>query len=255
MTMNKDIDYIEPEWPVPENVRAMITTRSGGVSKGKYASFNLAAHVGDDTDCVEENRKRLYKHIGHPVSWLQQTHSTDVIVLDEYIPTPTEGDATFTDKKGVVCSVLTADCLPLLVTDKGGEQVAAIHAGWRGLADGIVTETIKCFRAPAKDLLVYLGPAISKPSFEVGLDVLYAFQQGQKSRSYAESIESSFALKEGEKDTYYADMYRLARSELNGLGVEDIYGGEFCSYLDGERFFSFRRDVETGRMASLIWKQ
>ncbi|WNO09872.1 peptidoglycan editing factor PgeF [Teredinibacter sp. KSP-S5-2] len=252
---NKDVAYIKPEWPAPENVRALITTRSGGVSKEKYASFNLAAHVGDDIDCVEENRKQLYEYIGYPVSWLQQTHSTDVITLDEYIPTPTEGDATFTGKTGVVCSVLTADCLPLLVTDKGGEQVAAIHAGWRGLADGIVTETIKCFQAPAKDLLVYLGPAISKPSFEVGLDVLYAFQQGQKSRSFAENIESSFTPKEGEKDIYFADIYRLARSELNGLDVEEIYGGEFCSYLDNERFFSFRRDVETGRMASLIWKQ
>lgn len=246
-----DIEFLVPEWPAPENVKSMVTKRSGGYSCAPYASFNVAAHVSDDPNTVNLNRELLYKKVGLPITWLNQTHSTDVILLERATQNPQSGDAVFSRQGKVVCSVMTADCLPILVCDVGGEEVAAIHAGWRGLADGIVTETIKYFSAPADELLVYLGPAISQPYFEVGEDVRQIFAHAELMRPYAESMSSAFSLREGGK--YYADMYRVARSELNALGVTAVFGGDQCTFRQKDDYFSFRRDNITGRMASLIW--
>ncbi len=247
-----NIEFIVPDWPAPANVCSFITTRTGGVSEGDYNSFNLAAHVGDNPNKVEHNRQSLYKEIGGSVTWLNQTHSTRVVVLGGDSSKPINGDATFSSKQGVVCSVMTADCLPLLICDSAGTQVAAIHAGWKGLADGIVSESLKYFTAKPSELIVYLGPAISQPSFEVGEEVIQAFATAEASRPYREPIRESF-LPLGER--YLADLYRLARSELNGYGVTQIYGGTYCTYKQEETFFSYRRDTITGRMASLIWLQ
>ena len=246
------MNFIVPVWPVPTRVRAMVTTREGGVSKGSYASFNTASHVGDVPAHVAANRALLESEITAPVQWLRQVHGTRVSKVDRIEKAPIEADGVCTSVAGLACAVQTADCLPLLVCNHVGTQIGAIHAGWRGLASGIIVKALQQFNGPASNLYVYLAPAISSKHFEVGEDVYDAFVHSQSITGLTpEQVER--AIRPAGYARYYADLYQLARFQLQYLGVSNIYGGEYCTYDDSEKFFSYRRDGVTGRMASLIW--
>lgn len=251
-----DDSILIPDWPAPAKVKACISTRLGGASLAPYDSNNLALHVEDDEGAVLANRVSFQQHAAIPgvPQWLEQIHGTRVVEAegDERIRT---ADACITRKPGQPCTVLTADCLPLLLCDTAGTCVAAVHAGWRGLADGVIRAAVEAFETPANQLLVYLGPAIGPQAFEVGIDVLEAFFEGAISGEHAEAISSCFVPSIEKPLRFYADLYGLARAELSALGVSQraIYGGDFCTYTDKARFFSYRRDGVTGRMASVIW--
>jgi YfiH family protein len=241
--------FITPDWPSPRNVRALTTLRTGGVSQGAYQSFNLAVHTEDDPVRVEQNRQLLkrYHHLPRNPMWLSQVHSDHVICIDD-IPAEAEtpvADGAWSKQPGHVCAVMTADCLPVLLCNKQGTRVAAVHAGWRGLASGIVTEGVRVMQEPAEQLLVWLGPAIGPTAFEVGSDVVQAFTDKD-----ARNVK---AFKQVDNSHWLCNIYHLARNELNALGLTAIYGGDLCTYEEAERFYSFRRDGKTGRMASLIW--
>lgn len=236
---------IKPDWPAPSSITSLVTTREGGISQAPWSGFNLATHVGDDPVHVAHNRQQLITQGNLPSSpeWLDQTHSTDVINLTNQ--TSRQADASWTNVKNQVAVVLTADCLPLLLTNKQGSEVAAVHAGWKGLLNGIVIKAVSAMQSPVDDILVWLGPAISQTHFEVGSEVKAQFCQ-----QYAQA-DQHFKASANEK--YHADLYALARDQLQSLGVVSIYGGDDCSYADEQRFYSYRRDGVTGRMASLIW--
>lgn len=236
--------WITPQWPAPGVVRALVTTRSGGVSTGAYSSLNLALHVGDDPRRVAENRARLTEAIGARPVWLDQVHGSHVIAADRAAPGAT-ADAAVTREPGVVCAVLTADCLSVLMCDADGTVVGVAHAGWRGLAAGVVEQTVGAMRVPAERLLAYLGPAIGPASFEVGEDVLRAFTR--------HAIEAAEAFRPRAAGKWTCDLYALARQRLSALGVRAIFGGGYDTVQEGERFYSYRRDGATGRNASMIW--
>lgn len=242
---SKPFDFIIPQWPAPAQVRAICTTRAGGVSHAPYESLNLGDHVGDDPLAVSENRARLRRALSMPDEpcWLQQVHG--VCAVDGAVTNvPCQADACFATQPHVVCAVLTADCLPLLLCDRAGTQVAAVHAGWRGLLHGIIENTLDKFTATAADMLVWLGPAIGPQAFEVGAEVRAEF--------FAHDAQAGAALQpHGER--WLADLYALARQRLAARGVTAVFGGEYCTYTDAARFYSYRRDGVTGRMASLIW--
>lgn len=238
--------FLEPDWPPPPRVRALVTTRLGGVSQGPYASFNLAAHVGDDPDAVAENRRRLRDTAGLPAEprWLNQVHGSEVAAaagVDEQ----TCADGSFADAPDTVCAVLTADCLPLLLAARDGSRVAAVHAGWRGLAAGVIEAALGRWGAPAAQTVAWLGPAIGPRAFEVGEEVRGAFVDHNPS--------AARAFVPGRPGHWYADLYALARQRLHACGVAQVWGGNRCTASDAELFYSYRRDGETGRMASLIW--
>ena len=248
-----DSPGITPYWPAPANVRSHITTRIGGVSMPPYASNNLGLHVGDNPGHVAENRAQLSAHLGlaEGPQWLEQIHGVKVVhaKTDGVVRT---ADGSYSSQLGHTCLVMTADCLPILLCDKQGTQVAALHCGWRSLAKGICARGLQKFSAKPGDVLAYLGPAISQPHFEVGVDVLEAFFKAARSQQHAEQIAGAF--KSAQRPLhFYADIYALARAELLALGVMDIYGGDYCTFADESRFYSYRRDKTTGRMASLIW--
>jgi polyphenol oxidase len=236
---------LQPDWPAPSNIHAATTLRVGGVSQGEFASLNPATHVGDDASLVSQNRQLIKVQLNLPSEpvWLNQTHS-NLAIKATTNTTPPQADASYTDQPGVVCAVMTADCLPLLVCSVDGSEIAAIHAGWRGLLDGIIINTINALQS--RDVLVWLGPAIGAECFEVGAEVRTAFLT--KSDDYAP------AFKQQSPDKWLADIYQLARINLTALGITKIFGGGFCTVTDHERFYSYRRDKVTGRMASLIWR-
>jgi len=238
--------WIAPDWPAPANVCSLLTTRKGGVSQGVYSSFNLGNHVGDDPLAVAANRAQLAARVGNPV-WLEQVHGTCVVDAAQFaaVDQAPQADAAFSRQPGVACVVMTADCLPVLFCDESGSVVATAHAGWRGLLAGVLEETIRAMAVPEKSLMTYLGPAIGPQAFEVGDEVRAAF--------VAASRDSAAAFKPGAPRKWLADIYLLARQRLAGQGVEQIFGGSFCTVSDKERFFSYRRDGQTGRMASVIW--
>lgn len=240
-----NIKTIIPDWPAPASVRALTTTRHGGVSLPPYDSLNLGDHVGDEPLAVAENRRRLCVGAGLPGEprWLSQVHGTGCCDAT-LVPTGTEADAQFATRPGVVCAVLTADCLPLLLCDAGGTRVAAVHAGWRGLLNGVIENSIQAMGA-GSELLAWLGPAIGPGAFEVGEEVRHAFV------THAPRAAAAFAPAGAGK--WRADIYRLAHQRLAACGISRVYGGEFCTYSDSERFYSYRRDGQTGRLASLIW--
>lgn len=244
--MNKNKHWLTPDWPLPVAIHAATTLRSGGVSRPPYQSLNSALHVGDDVDRVKQNRQIIKDMLNLPAEpvWLEQIHSDRVINVDD-----NQGkklaDASYTRERGVVCAVMTADCLPLLVCSADAECVGAIHAGWRGLLSGIVSNTLTAMGS--NDYLVWLGPAIGPSCFEVGEEVRDAFLQ--KSIAFGDA----FRLQSNNK--WLADIYQLARVELASLGVGKIYGGNFCTMTDSQRFYSYRRDKQTGRMATLIWRE
>ena len=236
------LNWLPADWPAPDFIRAGTTLRQGGVSQGVYASFNLAAHVGDEPALVSQNRAML--DVPAAPQWLEQVHSCNAVLLPHEAIIP-QADAAYTFEKNIVCSVMTADCLPLLITDQTGSCVAAIHAGWRGLYNGIIEETVNKLPVKAESLLVWLGPAIGADSYEVGEEVYNAFTKDSRAAKLAFTATS-------EKHWLF-DIYQLAKQRLKGLGVRHVFGGDRCSYSEKEHFFSYRRDNVTGRMASMIW--
>lgn len=241
----KMIDPLWADWPAPENVKALTTTRQGGVSQGDFASLNLADHVEDGIEAVEKNRQILCQSLSikEPV-WLKQVHGVQVADTAT-AKHHTEADAIVSSQAESVCAVLTADCLPLLFCNKQGTHIAAAHAGWRGLANGVIESTVKAMQQNNKDLMVWLGPAIGPQCFEVGQDVVDAFVKSDKNSLKA-------FIKTDDKH-YLADIYLLAKLRLNYLGIEQVFGGDQCSFSNEDYFYSFRRNQVTGRMASLIW--
>jgi len=237
---------IYPRWPAPAGVRAVSTTRAGGISEPPYDSLNLAGHVGDKNAAVRENRRQLVSALSLPAEpvWLDQVHGTGVVDAALAVDAP-PADASYARQPGVVCAVMTADCLPVLFCDQRGRTVAAAHAGWRGLADGVLEATVAAMGVPADSLLAWLGPAIGPGAFEIGDEVRTIFVDRQPGASEAFSPLG--------KGQWLADIYQLARLRLASAGVGQIFGGGFCTFTDSERFYSFRRQSATGRMASLIW--
>lgn len=241
------------EWPAPKHVKACYTMRVGGVSKAPYDSFNLGDHVGDQGGDVANNRRVLADIIAPAsITWLKQVHSTVLVntsqvAADRLI----EADACFSNTANQACCVMTADCLPIFICDQQGQQVAVAHAGWRGLLDGVLEQTLASFDGMGP-LMAYLGPAISQSAFEVGSEVRDAFLQ--KSEAFAHHfVPSKNSLMEAESTQWMADLYGLAQSILVSSGVSSIYGGDRCTYTEPDTFFSYRRDGITGRMANLIW--
>ena len=239
-------DWIVPDWPAPARVRAVTTTRHGGVSRGCYASMNPADHVEDDPVAVADNRQRLQQVLSLPAApvWLQQVHGTTVVDAATAGSAP-EADAAYSTQAGVVCAVLTAECLPVLLTDTAAESVAVIHAGWRGLAAGVIEQAVQAIGQPGEHMLAWLGPAIGPQAFQVGAEVRDEFM--------AHDAVATDAFRQAPNGAWTADLYRLARQRLAEVGVTAVHGGGLCSFTDPDRFYSYRRDGITGRMATLIW--
>ena len=246
MAVGTSRSWITPDWPAPACVRAVSTTRSGGVSEGDFACFNLATHVGDDPAAVLENRRRLREALGltHEPAWLNQVHGTNVVAASEF-ESPPSADASFTATRNQACVVMTADCLPVLFCNRAGTHVGAAHAGWRGLVGGVLARTLEAMKLEPGEVLAWLGPAIEPAAFEVGPEVREQFLARDPADEAAFSANS--------RGRWQADIYELARRELGRLGITQISGGGFRSYDDSERFFSFRRQPRTGRMATLVW--
>lgn len=238
------VELLVPDWPAPANVRALQTLRSGGCSGAPWHSFNLGDHVGNHPAHVEANRALLRRHLPAEPLWLRQVHGIAAVDADISAKMP-EADAAYARQAGTVCAVMTADCLPVLFCDRAGSIVAAAHAGWRGLLDGVLEATVAAMRVPPAELLAWLGPAIGPSCFEVGDEVRTAFV------SRDPLAAAAFVGHGGGK--WLADIYLLARQRLASLGLDSISGGELCTVSDAARFFSYRRDGVTGRMASLIW--
>ena len=240
------IDWIAPDWSAPAHVRVLSTLRAGGVSDGRYASLNLAAHVGDRPAAVAANRLLLREaaHLPAEPLWLEQVHGTDVI-RHPGDSRHVRADASVAFEPGRVCAVMTADCLPVVLTDRGGTRLGVAHAGWRGLLDGIVEATIAALGTTPAELRAWLGPAIGPDAFEVGDEVRAVFaERNQAAVEY---------FRRNERNRYQADLYGLARLALAAAGVGSVHGGGWCTHRESERFFSFRRDGVTGRMATLAW--
>ncbi|MDK2123574.1 peptidoglycan editing factor PgeF [Parachitinimonas caeni] len=236
-------EVINPLWPAPATVRAMVTTRGGGVSLPPFASLNLGDHVGDDPNAVLANRRLLRQALPAEPLWLKQVHGIQVVDAAAGVQ-GVEADAVFARQPGVVCAIMTADCLPVLLTTAKGDRVAAVHAGWRGLCDGVIEAAITAMGG--EDLMAWLGPAIGPGAFEVGPEVREAFLA--KDAAASQHFRSA-----DHNGKWLADIYGLARQRLHTVGVTRIFGGGDCTVTDAERFFSYRRDKTTGRMASLIW--
>lgn len=242
-------DLILPDWPVAPGVRAAFTLRSRGVSRPPFDTFNVAAHVGDEPGAVAENRARLRSRLGLPAepAWLEQVHGQRVVDLDSGTPeSPGPADAAVSRTPGRVCVIQVADCMPVLFAAADGSVVGAAHAGWRGLAGGVLEATVRAMRAPPAQLLAWLGPAIGQAHFEVGEEVRAAF--------LAADPGAAAAFASNPRGRWQCDLYALARRRLAALGVSSVHGGGWCTYADDRRFFSYRRDGRCGRMAALIWR-
>lgn len=236
-------DWLIPDWPAPARVKACVTTRAGGVSVAPFDSLNLGDHVDDDLEAVTENRRRLTDQFAIRPAWLQQVHGIAVVEAD---PTRVAtADASWTATPGIACTAMTADCLPVLFCNRAGTRVAAAHAGWRGLANGVLEATLDSLATPADEILAWLGPAIGPQAFEVGPEVREAFiaHLPQAVQAFVPSHNAG---------KFLADIYALARLRLAGRGVSAVYGGGLCTVTD-PRFFSYRRSPRTGRFASLVW--
>ncbi len=241
--MSVSADWIVPDWPAPPRVRALITTRPGGASRGPYASFNLGARVGDDPQAVRRNRDILRRSLPADPVWMRQVHGTRIIEADPQVMDE-EADGAVAHAPGRVCAVLTADCLPVLLADAGGTAVGIAHAGWRGMAAGVIESAVRAMAVPGASLVAYLGPAIGAAVYEVGPEVREALAADDQALL-------AFAPRPGGK--FLADLGMLARRRLERAGVNRIFGGTLCTYSDPRRFYSYRRDGMTGRIASLIW--
>ena len=236
-------DWLIPDWPAPAGVKACVTTRAGGVSLAPFDSLNLGDHVDDSPEAVAENRRRLTDHFSIQPAWLKQVHGIAVAHADPSLTAT--ADASWTATPGIACTAMTADCLPALFCDRVGTRVAAAHAGWRGLAAGVLEATLDSLAVPPEEVLVWLGPAIGPQAFEVGPEVRETFVE-QLPEAAKAFVPSQNAGK------FMADIYELARLRLAARGVTAVYGGGFCTVTD-PRFFSYRRSPRTGRFASLVW--
>ena len=241
--------FIIPDWPAPANVCAMQTTRIGGVSQAPYNSLNFGAHVNDDALAVGHNRQLLSPYLPSEPVWMNQVHGIKAIDAAT-ASCVVEADAAYASKANTVCVTMTADCLPVLLCDEAGSVVAAVHAGWKGLLDGVIESTIKSMQLAmpnlaTQNLMAWLGPAIGPQAFEVGTEVREAF--------IAKDANAVLAFESIANDKWLGNIYQLARQRLNTIEVSKIYGGGLCTYTDEARFFSYRRDDVTGRMASIIW--
>ena len=242
------MNAIYPNWQAPKNIKALTTVRSGGVSLPPFDSFNLGDHVCDDPKAVQQNRSLLVDKfdLPHQPFFLIQTHSTKVIELP-FTGSNVEADAVYTQQANQVCLVMTADCLPVLFFNKEGTEVAAAHAGWRGLCDGILEETVAKFKCPTSDIIAWLGPAIGPTAFQVGEEIIEQFCAFDSNAKLAFTPDLTTSGK------FLGNLYQLATQRLNKLGITEISGGGHCTYTEQDKFFSYRRDKQTGRMASLIW--
>jgi polyphenol oxidase len=243
--------WLQPQWPAPAAIRAVCTQRAGGISAAPFASLNLGAHVGDDPQAVDENRRRLRDSLALPAEplWLSQLHGVRVFDADradiETSSKPPSADAAITRIAGRVLAILVADCMPVLLCRRDGGAVAAAHAGWRGLSGGVLEATVEALATPAEQLLAWLGPGIGPEHFEVGAEVRDAFCQPDP--------EATHAFRVNERGRWQCDLHALARRRLQRLGVRDIHGPARCTYTEQRSFFSYRRDGVTGRFAALIW--
>ncbi|MCV6591181.1 MAG: peptidoglycan editing factor PgeF [Marinobacterium sp.] len=238
---------IEADWPAPAHVRALTTTRQGGVSVAPFDTLNLGDHVEDCPQAVAQNRQSLlrYLQLDTPAQWLQQVHGVDVVEAQPDGEVRV-ADACWSSEPGQPCIVMTADCLPVCFTDRQGSRVAVAHAGWRGLCNGVLEQTLQIFDDPSQ-VIVWLGPAIGLDAFEVGAEVRQQFCERQPEAGAA------FRPVAGRSAKWLADIYMLARLRLHNAGVTAVHGGGFCTVHDQARFFSYRRETRTGRMATLIW--
>ena len=239
-------EFIYPDWPAPGNVSALTTTRVGGYSVAPFDSFNLSLRSGDNIEHVKRNRALLIKSANLPAEprWLRQVHGNRVIDAAGSAAY-SEADGSYTHQPRVVCAVLTADCCPVFLCDRHGQRVAVLHCGWRGIARGLVEQGVARMGVPATELLAWLGPAIGPSSFEVGDDVYDAFTSC--------NLEAATAFKRRENSRWLADIYALVTQRLQAVGVTEISGANYCTVLERQRFFSYRRDRVCGHMASLIW--
>lgn len=237
--------WIVPDWPAPARVRALSTTRAGGVSVAPYDSLNLGIHVGDDPANVAANRAQVRRIVPSEPAWLNQVHGTVVVDAASVAGVP-DADASVSRTPGAVCVVMTADCLPVLLCDRAGTVVGAAHAGWRGLHGGVIEATVAAMQVVPADVIAWLGPAIGPTAFEVGDEVRAAFVA-------TDAIAEAAFKPAGQPGKWLADIYLLARQRLAALGVTAVYGGDCCTVSESRRFFSYRRDGVTGRMASLVW--
>ncbi|KMK51713.1 laccase [[Actinobacillus] muris] len=244
------MEFILPNWSVPAHIHALTTTRSGGVSQAPFESLNLGDHVNDDPLAVRQNRALLQNALKLPTPpvYLTQTHSTQVLTLPLQTGQSLEADAVYTDQPNQVCLVMTADCLPALFCSEDGTEIAAAHAGWRGLCYGVLEATAAKFRCPPHQIKVWLGPAIGATAFQVGQDVIDQFC------AVDPQANSAFVLDQRASGKFLGDLYQIARQRLQRLGIMQISGGDYCTYTDSKRFFSYRRENMTGRMATLIWR-
>jgi YfiH family protein len=238
------VNYLLPDWPAPHGVRALATTRQGGVSGAPWHSFNLGDHVGDEPAAVAANRAALRRELPAEPLWLTQVHGARCVDAATAV-SGVAADASFTRQRGVVCAVLTADCLPLLLCDDRASVVGVAHAGWRGLAAGVIEATVAALAEPGERLMAWLGPAIGPQAFEVGGEVRDAF--------LARDVQATRAFTAGVGGKWLCDIHLLARQRLNALGIHRVAGADSCTVGEAEKFFSYRRDGVTGRMASLIW--
>ena len=241
---------LTPDWKLPKGVRALYTNRIGGASKPPYSGFNLATHVGDELFSVQQNRKHLMQLAELKTSpfWLDQQHMDTVVKLPyENLSDQPVADASWSRSTGMVSVVMTADCLPILLCAQDGRSVAAVHAGWKGLEKGIITKTIQAMGVEANQLTAWVGPAISAQHFEVGQDVYDAFAAVDL------SYTRFFQARESQTPKYLADLPGMAQFEMQSLGLKDVVLSGLCSYEDEQQFYSYRRDTQTGRMASMIW--
>lgn len=238
-------EFLLPDWPAPAHVRALVTTRLGGVSEGVWSGFNLASHVGDEAAHVQANRKLLCAGLPAEPLWLDQVHGANCLRADQ-ANMANIADAMAAYGKKQVCAVLTADCLPVLFCNRRGTVVAAAHAGWRGLAAGVLESALRQMQCRPEEVLAWLGPAIGPAQFEVGAEVREAFVTA------APEAESAFVAR---GDKWLCDIYKLARQRLAAAGCSAVYGGGLCTVSDARRFYSYRRDGVTGRMAALIWME
>lgn len=247
--MSHELSFIYPSWPAPKNIHAVSTTRLGGFSLPPFSSFNLASHVGDDLEAVKKNRILLKETLTLPIEplWLEQVHSTTMI--EAHHPMSTTGDGAFTHQRNVVCVILTADCLPIFLCNRSGSEVAVIHGGWRGLANGIIQKALTYFHPPSTEIMAWLGPAISNAHYEVGQEVYDAFIQ-----TYPE-LKSTQALTPSKNHSFHwqLSLSAIASFQLQQQGVSLIFQDDYCTYEKSDLFYSYRREKKTGRMANLIW--
>jgi purine-nucleoside/S-methyl-5'-thioadenosine phosphorylase / adenosine deaminase len=248
-TVSSDSNFkiIKPDWPAAKNIHACCTTRISGVSQGAYAGLNLALHVEDEASRVQVNRQQLFRQLKLPREphWLNQTHGIQVVDATKNQNAISIGDASYSFQAKHICTVMTADCLPVLICNRNGNKVAAVHAGWRGLADGVIEASVASLNEKPDDLLVWLGPAIGPQAFEVGEEVCDIFIKKQP--------QCISAFEQNRAGHFLLDIYHLARLRLQQLGISAVYGGEYCTFTDVNHFYSYRRDGTTGRQASLIW--